>query len=198
MNRKIESRFFLLQDFLLNPFYMRNLLKICSFILFAILLTSCGSSRSRGTNQRKMVSSEKKFKTNPEVKPEDKRVYKVISNAKKFEGTRYKYGGTTKRGMDCSGLIYVACLEENIAMPRTSRAMSLEGERLYLEEVTAGDLLFFETNKNKKVINHVGLVVEVLPGKILFIHSTTSRGVIISSLSEAYWHNNFVMARRII
>ncbi|WP_373059686.1 C40 family peptidase [Zunongwangia sp. H14] len=198
MNRKTEARFFLFQDFNLNSPIERNLLKICGLILFAMLLTSCGSSRSRVSNHRKMVSSEKKFKTNPALKPEDKRVYKVISNAKEFEGTRYKYGGTTKRGMDCSGLIYVAYLEEDIPLPRTSRAMSLQGKRLYLEEVTAGDLLFFQTSKNKKVINHVGLVIEVLPGEILFIHSTTSRGVIISSLSETYWHNNFVMARRVI
>ncbi|MDT0643665.1 C40 family peptidase [Zunongwangia sp. F363] len=197
-NPRIEHHFFLIHNFFPRPFFSPKLLNICAFILFAMLISSCGSSKSRVSSQRKTVSSEKKFKTNPELKPEDKRVYKVISNAKKFKGTRYKYGGTTKRGMDCSGLIYVAYLEEDIPLPRTSRAMSLQGKRLYLEEVTAGDLLFFETNKNKKVINHVGLVIEVLPDEVIFIHSTTSRGVIISSLSETYWHNNFVMARRII
>ncbi|MDT0650550.1 C40 family peptidase [Autumnicola edwardsiae] len=177
-----------------------NALKLALLLFFVILLTSCGSSRARvsDSKSKQMVSSEEKFDSNPNIEPADKRVYNIISTAKKFEGTRYKYGGTTKKGMDCSGLIYTAYLEEDIPLPRTSRAMSLEGKRLFLKEVTIGDLLFFETNKNKKVINHVGLVVDVLPDHILFIHSTSSRGVIISSLSESYWHNNFVMARRVI
>ena len=176
-------------------------LKVALLLFFVAFLTSCGSSRSRAVSEnssKRMVSSEEKFDSNPNIEPEDERVYDIISNAKKYEGTRYKYGGTTKRGMDCSGLVYTAYLEEDIPLPRTSRAMSLEGKRLFLKEVTVGDLLFFETNKNRKVINHVGLVVDVLPDHILFIHSTSSRGVIISSLSESYWHNNFVMARRVI
>ena len=94
--------------------------------------------------------------------------------------------------------MYISFQENDIALPRTSRAMSLQGERLYLKDVTVGDLLFFETDKNRKVINHVGLVVDISQGDILFIHSTTSQGVIISKLSENYWNNTFVMARRII
>lgn len=128
----------------------------------------------------------------------DKNAMEVVENAIKFEGTPYQYGGTTKRGMDCSGLVYVAFQEENIALPRTSRAMSLEGKRLKLKEVRKGDLLFFKTNKNRNVINHVGLVVEVKGGRIHFIHSTTSLGVIISTLDQAYWHEAFMMARRVL
>ena len=75
--------------------------------------------------------------------------------------------------------------------------MSLRGDRLNLDEVSIGDLLFFETNKKKKVINHVGLIVDLAEDAILFIHSTTSRGVIISSMNEDYWRDHFVMARRV-
>jgi cell wall-associated NlpC family hydrolase len=130
--------------------------------------------------------------------PKDKRAYSITSTALKFKGTKYKYGGTTENGMDCSGLVFTSFLEENIELPRSSRGMSLEGERLSLVDVNIGDLLFFETNKKKKVINHVGLVVEIQPGHILFIHSSTSRGVIISSLADDYWFEHFVMARRVI
>ena len=122
---------------------------------------------------------------------------KVTENAKEFLGVRYKYGGTTKKGMDCSGLVYTSFQKENIPIPRTSRGMSLLGKRLFLKEVQIGDLLFFETNKNKKVINHVGLVINIAPDDVSFIHSTTSRGVIISSLNQEYWQSHFVMARRI-
>lgn len=179
---------------------MQKFFKVLFIGIFVLSLISCGSSRSKvittksEENRTESVSRSK----NNEIEPASKKVYNIISTAKSFEGTRYKYGGTTKRGMDCSGLIYTAFLEENIAIPRTSRAMSLEGKRLYVKEVTPGDLLFFETNKNKKVINHVGLVVEVERDDIYFIHSSTSRGVIISSLSEAYWNGTFVMARRVL
>lgn len=171
-------------------------------ILCAVLMSSCGSSRSSVVTtkkeERRTEKSTQVYEGSPDIKPESNQAYKIVRTAKKFEGTRYKYGGTDKKGMDCSGLIYVSFLEEGINLPRTSRAMSLQGERLYLKEVNVGDLLFFETNKNRKVINHVGLVTEVNKDSIYFIHSSTSRGVIISSLSETYWYNNFVMARRVI
>jgi len=179
---------------------MQNIFKSLFLGFFLISLISCGSSRSKIiTTKSEENRSERAYSSNnEEIKPVDKKVYNIISKAKTFEGTRYKYGGTTKRGMDCSGLIYTAFLEEDIAIPRTSRAMSLEGERLYIKEVTPGDLLFFETNKNRKVINHVGLVVDVKQDNIYFIHASTSRGVIISSLDEPYWNGNFVMARRLL
>lgn len=176
--------------------------KFLGLIFIILFLASCGSSRSRVVTTKKEADRTEKasevYERTPAAEPEDKKAYKVVRTAKKFEGTKYKYGGTTKKGMDCSGLIYVSFLEEGVSLPRTSRAMSLEGKRLYLKEVSVGDLLFFETNKNRKVINHVGLVVEVDKDGIYFIHSSTSRGVIISSLSESYWYNNFVMARRVI
>ena len=180
---------------------IRVAFKFFSLIVLSIFMASCGSNRRVVTTkkeQRKTEEVTQVYDRTPKAEPEDKIVHKVIRNAKKFEGTRYKYGGTDKKGMDCSGLIYVSFLEEGVALPRTSRDMSLQGERLYLKQVNVGDLLFFETNKNRKVINHVGLVVEVAKEGIYFIHSSTSRGVIISSLSEPYWYNNFVMARRVI
>lgn len=174
-----------------------------------LLLNSCSSSKSRlQTEHESRLTTEKliptkapitKINTAPaEEIPEDKRVYNITSFALDQKGTRYKFGGTTKNGMDCSGLVYTSYLQENISLPRSSRAMSLEGDRLDLAEVNIGDLLFFETNKNKKVINHVGLVIEIQPGHIYFIHSTTSRGVVISSLADGYWFEHFVMARRLI
>ena len=100
--------------------------------------------------------------------------------------------------MDCSGLIYTAFLTEDIALPRISRDMAKQGKRISLLKAQAGDLVFFQTNKGRKVINHVGLVVENVRGELKFIHSTTSRGVIISSIQENYWNLAFVEARRII
>ncbi len=122
---------------------------------------------------------------------------RVSENARAFVGTKYQYGGTTKKGMDCSGLIYTAFLEENIPFPRTSGDMARLGKKIPLQQVNVGDLLFFRTNKKKRSVNHVGLVVETTINEIFFIHSTTSRGVIISSLEQNYWKDSFAMARRV-
>jgi len=67
-----------------------------------------------------------------------------------------------------------------------------------LSEVIKGDLLFFKTSKSSKRINHVGLVVNVKHDSIEFIHSTSSKGVITTMLSEEYWKKAFIEARRIL
>ncbi len=122
----------------------------------------------------------------------------VIETALNYTGTRYKYGGTTRKGMDCSGLLYVSFLENDVALPRSSHLMADEGKRIKLTQIQKGDLLFFRTQGGKKKINHVGLVVDVEDDEIKFIHSTTSRGVIVSSLREGYWNYSFVKAARIL
>lgn len=121
----------------------------------------------------------------------------IIDFAKSFKGTRYKYGGTTKAGMDCSGLVCTAFEVGQISLPRSSRDMALEGTRINLREVEPGDLVFFKTTK-RNVISHVGIVVEISDGIVQFIHSSTQAGVIISSLDEAYWKKAFVEVRRVI
>lgn len=121
----------------------------------------------------------------------------IIEFAKTFQGTRYKFGGTTQEGMDCSGLVCVAFEKENISLPRISRDIATKGTPISLQDVSEGDLVFFKTSR-KNVISHVGLVVEAKSGEIKFIHSTTQAGVIISSLDEPYWKKTFVEVRRII
>jgi cell wall-associated NlpC family hydrolase len=122
----------------------------------------------------------------------------IIDTALSYSGVRYKYGGSTHKGIDCSGLLYVSFMEHNIYLPRVSFYMANEGKRIDLTEVTKGDLLFFTTTKRRKRINHVGLVVAIEGEEIKFIHATTSRGVIVSSLQEGYWNYAFVKATRIL
>jgi len=165
---------------------MKRVLLLC---LLAAALASCGASRQPSNT---VVIG----RTNHPIS--NKKVNKIVNHAKGFVGTRYKFGGTTRKGMDCSGLVYVSFKQENIALPRISRDMAKKGMRINLNQVEEGDLVFFRTNKNRKVINHVGLVVESKRGSVKFIHSTTSRGVIISSLDEGYWNEAFVEVRRVI
>lgn len=123
---------------------------------------------------------------------------RIIKQAQSFAGTRYKFGGTTRKGMDCSGLIYTAFQNENIVLPRVSREMAKRGKPIKKGNVEKGDLLFFKTNKSSNRINHVGLVTRVDRGEIYFIHATTSKGVLTSNLKENYWNKAFVMTRRVL
>lgn len=178
-------------------------------LLLSFFLLSCGAQkRNTFSTAHQEVSAEPFLKSNPveeeeEASPEieaeeELPLLSIIEYAKEFLGTSYRYGGTTSEGMDCSGLVYTSFLTEDILLPRSSRDMSLLGEALDIEEVSIGDLLFFQTDRRKKVINHVGLIVEIAKNAVFFIHSTNSRGVIISSMDEKYWREHFVMARRIL
>lgn len=121
---------------------------------------------------------------------------KVIRKALSFKGTKYKYGGTSKSGMDCSGLMYTSFKSANVILPRTSIDQSKKGIRVSQSSVRKGDLVFFKTG-GKGRINHVGLVVSVDGRDVKFVHSSSSRGVMISSLKEGYWSNAFSQIRRV-
>ncbi len=122
----------------------------------------------------------------------------IINYAMQFEGVSYKWGGTTEAGMDCSGLVYESFKSYDIILPRSSKDMAKRGEKVALKDVHHGDLLFFKTGNRRNSINHVGLIVAIQNNDIEFIHSTSSRGVIISRLNESYWLNAFHEARRIL
>ncbi|WP_299678339.1 C40 family peptidase [uncultured Dokdonia sp.] len=156
--------------------------KLFLFLFTAAVLTSCGGSK-------KVTSKSRKTPTKTE---------RIVLQAQAFTGTKYKFGGTTSKGMDCSGLVYVAFQKENIVLPRVSRDMAKKGKPVSKSSARAGDLVFFRTNKNSRNINHVGLVTAVKSGQIYFIHSTSSKGVLTSSLEEKYWKRAFVEVRRVI
>jgi len=164
--------------------------KLILLAFLTLSLISCGS--------KKTVSSTASVKKSSSYKSAAPKVSRIIDYALDFQGTKYKYGGTTRKGMDCSGLIYTSFLSENVALPRVSRDMAKHGVMLRANQINVGDLLFFQTNKNRDVINHVGLVVEIGANHVSFIHSTTSRGVIVSKLSERYWNDAFIMAKRVL
>ena len=177
-------------------------------LLLLFTIAACGPGKKRRTySKTRTVTVEGSTPDTPpnESKKERKKegrkntkAHEIISTALTFSGTRYKYGGTTKRGMDCSGLIYVSLKENNIMFPRTSYQMAMEGQKVRVNHVEKGDLLFFKTSKTGRRINHVGLVVDVDGNDIKFIHATTSRGVLVSSLREGYWNSAFVKAMRIL
>jgi murein DD-endopeptidase / murein LD-carboxypeptidase len=124
----------------------------------------------------------------------------IVNNALEFQGTPYRGGGTTSAGMDCSGMVYATFQIFDITLPRSSASMAAgAGTEVKLEDVKVGDLLFFDNNRRHRGINHVGMVTEVTPeGEVKFIHSSSSRGVMVSSMSEPYNSRTFIQAKRVI
>ncbi|MDP5093887.1 MAG: C40 family peptidase [Polaribacter sp.] len=149
------------------------------FLLVIILVFgACSSTKDAYSNSSKSII----------------KINNVVDFALKHEGVRYRYGGTTDKGMDCSGLVSTSFKEANIILPRSSRDMAKAGVEVALLDVKKGDLVFFAARNRKKIVDHVGLVISNKDGDIKFIHSSTQRGVIISSISENYWQRTYVKA----
>ncbi len=121
----------------------------------------------------------------------------MINNAMEFIGVSYRGGGTSRAGMDCSGMVTAVFDIFGLKLPRSSNEMAKVGQKLQKEEVKKGDLVFFRTN-GRSVINHVGIVVETDGEEIKFIHSSTQRGVIISSTKEPYYNKSFAQVNRVL
>lgn len=115
----------------------------------------------------------------------------LYSQYAEWGGTKYRLGGTGKDGIDCSGFTYVTFMKRfGIQIPRTTEQQVKLGILVSRQELQPGDLVFFKTGfKNR----HVGIYA----GNRQFLHASTSRGVILSSMDNPYWRGKFWKARRI-
>lgn len=116
----------------------------------------------------------------------------IESEVSEVIGTPYKYGGTTAAGFDCSGFILHIMENYKLDLPRTSQTQAKTGSYVEKEDLRAGDLVFFNTNG--KGISHAGIYM----GENEFAHSSSSKGVTISNLSEGYYKDRYVTARRVL
>lgn len=110
----------------------------------------------------------------------------VLDVAHQYMGTPYSYGGTSPKGFDCSGFVGFVFGQNNIQLPRTSRDQYRDSRKLKASEVQAGDLVFFANGAN---VNHVGIIVDHLNGKITMIHASSSQGIVVTEITSSnYWN----------
>ena len=128
----------------------------------------------------------------------DSPAFTVIETAKSYRGTPYRYGGTTRSGLDCSALVYHSFSAVGLKLPRRSEDQSELGKKVPETKIRPGDVLFFATGKKKKEVTHTGIVTEVQKEKVRFIHASTSLGVTEDDLSSRYWAKAFLFAKRLL
>jgi cell wall-associated NlpC family hydrolase len=174
--------------------------KITKGLLIGSILTIRGSRKEVETVAQQTVLEpvieEKEAVTLGKDEDEDL-LDKLVSTASDNIGVRYRSGGTTKNGFDCSGLMCATFGTYDIKLPRTSIEQSQYGYVVDNERAKKGDLIFFKTNGRSR-INHVGMVIEVLEGEIKFIHAATHGGVTISSTKESYYAKRMAQINRVL
>lgn len=108
-----------------------------------------------------------------------------------WKGTPYLRGGLTKNGIDCSGLVFVIFKNQfGLHLPRTTANQVKQGKSLLKNQLRVGDLVFFKIGPKTR---HVGIYLQ----KGNFLHTSYSKGVMISNLSDHYWKEKFWTARRL-
>jgi cell wall-associated NlpC family hydrolase len=117
----------------------------------------------------------------------------LIETALSFEGVRYRYRGSDRNGMDCSGLVAVSFAAIDVKVPRTAADLYGAGSRIRRDDLIAGDLVFF-SNTAGPGITHVGIYL----GDGWFIHSSSSKGVIRSRLDDEYYVKHYAGGRSLL
>lgn len=126
--------------------------------------------------------------------PASGRVQALLQKALALLGTPYRWGGTSPDGgFDCSGMVgYVFRSALGIELPRVSREMAKDGQKVDRGALAIGDLVFF--SRRGKRVDHVGIYV----GEGRFVHAPrTGKDVEVSSLNTGYWSRKFMQARRV-
>jgi peptidoglycan DL-endopeptidase LytE len=117
----------------------------------------------------------------------------VSEVSQRYLGVTYRYGGTTASGLDCSGFVQIVFAEMGLKLPRTSALQFQAGIEVAREDLTEGDLVFFDTIGGG--VSHVGIYLK----DNQFIHAASNPGKItISSLTEKYWQPKYLGARRVL
>ena len=123
----------------------------------------------------------------------------IVDYSRSFLGTRYRYGGNTPQGFDCSGFMVYIFKNFSVDLPRTGTEQYHSYPNVKRKNIKKGDLVFFAGRRHGKRIGHVGMVVSdsVENGVFEFIHSSTQRGVIVSKSSEPYYASRYISAARV-
>lgn len=142
-------------------------------------------------------SVERSIRNKPvfKISPHKWNLVKLKKFVDSWLGVPYLYGGLSRNGIDCSGLVIKAAQNQfkSIKLPRTAAALSKVGRKVSVRDLQPGDLLFFSGSKTRRKITHVGIYIE----KDTFVHASSSRGVTQSALTSNYYKSRLIKAQRV-
>jgi len=182
--------------------FLRYVLRALPAIGAAILLSACSGTHSSNTENAQtemhavkdkdgllLQSSQDEFEAmvrNVDIKS------KIMDQYADWKGVRYRLGGDSKRGIDCSAFVQVTFREQfGMDLPRSTYEQEDTGKKIQRNKLRPGDLVLFRAGATGR---HVGIYL----GNDQFVHASTSNGVMISNLNEAYWTSRYREARRVL
>lgn len=164
---------------------------LLAVLLSAMLLVGCSSDKGVKVAGKKPNKIQRKTVQGSISDP----IFVISSlseHQQEWKGTRYRLGGTSRSGVDCSGFMQITFRDLfGIDLPRTTSEQAQEGDRVSKSEIQTGDLVFFKTGRGPNG-KHVGVYVK----NGLFLHASTKGGVIYSDMNSPYWSKTFWQARR--
>ena len=169
---------------------LRNILFYIILTALAAGLSSCRSALIKADFQALARAS---ITLGVNIGPHDN--HKLYLEAARWIGTPYRSGGSSTRGTDCTGLtssIYRKVY--NISLPRTTEEQKSMGVRVKKSNLKEGDLVFFSSDRKSRRVGHAGIYLK----NHLFIHASSSRGVMISSLEEEYYRRHWMVGKRVL
>ena len=117
---------------------------------------------------------------------------KLLAQYAEWKGTKYQVGGLSKKGIDCSGFLYLTFRSVlGVDLPRSTRSQVNMGLPVQRDDLRVGDLVFFKTGRFSR---HVGVYM----GDNNFLHASSTLGITITSLKDDYWAKKYWLSKRII
>ena len=180
---------------------LRYILRVVPAIAVAVLLSACSSTSSTAKNMHSETHAVgsgdlsslqacqdefEKMVSNLDVKS------RLMDQYASWKGVRYRLGGSTRKGIDCSAFVQRTFREQfGLELPRSTSEQQDSGKSISRSQLRTGDLVLFRAGSTGR---HVGIYI----GNDQFVHASTSSGVTISSMNEPYWKKRYNEARRVL
>ncbi|MGF1739751.1 NlpC/P60 family protein [Vibrio profundum] len=167
--------------------------KKIGLIVIALLLSACASSpphqysvsHHHKTNHHRATPPLKHYN-------QSQVLHRLYAQYSHWKGVRYQYGGYSHSGIDCSGFTRTTFHSQfGVRLNRTAEEQSEQGFSVSKSHLRPGDLVFFKTGFFS---HHVGIYLD----RHRFLHASTSKGVMISSLNNVYWKDHYWKSRRVL
>lgn len=163
----------------------KNFMKMPWLMLCVTLLVACAGTPDKNTGADSYPA------TLTGIKPSSDLQQRLVQHAAAWRGTPYRMGGLNRNGVDCSGFVYITYRDVfGMRLPRSTEQLADMGTAVGLDQLSFGDLLIFKTGFKQK---HVGVYV----GEGVFVHASSSRGVMVSHINSPYWADAYRQTRRV-